>query len=380
MKKVLLVSLTVWAATVIFSGCDVADFGQGNKSNDSGSAPIATNDLFICNPDGTGYYGDPGVVGTLPNGMNYFIRNEQYQKAELTARAIIDKNLEHGDKRGAINVYFVLKIALQMQGKLEQTLSACEEQLKLALALTPRNPTVECNVYIDKGGAFVGLERWQEAEEALITAKKIAKDGGLDKYLPDINHNLAVVKAKIPAINELVLPGNPRGKIDQAKIEKAIKTGRWIKDRLEKLGKSDVGFNSCLMAVEQPDFSGVIGEEGCVIAFDDQDNPTHGRTTRIFNSENGQTMYARGLTDEEIKSSAKELKNYYQKVVNAESRKTIKMIVIFSNTFKMAGCESILNEDRGKDYYMKADARTRTAKLYRVEGDKQTLIAEEEIY
>ena len=377
MKKLLSVSLAVSMATILLSGCDVADSSRSNNDN---SASMAANDPFTSNPDGTGYYGDTNVVNFLPNAMNYFLRNKKFQDAETTARLIIEKNLEHGDKRGAINVYFPLKVALQMQGKLEQTISASDEQLKLALALLPRNPMIECNIYIDKGGAFVGLERWQEAEDVLVKAKKIAEDSQLNNYLPGIEHNLAVVKNKKPATSSLAIPVDVQNRLNPEKIEKAVKVGHWMKDKLEKLGKSDPSLNSCLMALEQPDFRGAIGEEGGIIAFDDQDNPTHGRTTRIFNSENGQTMYVRGLTDEEIKSSAEELTKYYRKVVGAESRKTIKVIVIFSNTFKIAACESVLNEDPRKDYYMSVDIRTKAAKLYRVEGDKNFLLAGEQIY
>jgi len=163
--------------------------------------------------------------------------------------------------------------------------------------------------------------------------------------------------------------------------QRAYKSAAAVGEKLvEMKGNSDPSVNTCLSAVKQPEFLGAIGREGAIIKFDQQDNPVEGITTRTFDRSTGKFFDVRELTPVEISSSAVELKDYYRTVLNSAQRKKIKTIVIFSETFKKAACDALLNMDDGVDYYLEGDIKTGLATVHRVAGGKRKIVAQEKIY
>jgi hypothetical protein len=145
-------------------------------------------------------------------------------------------------------------------------------------------------------------------------------------------------------------------------------------------GSEEWSINSQIGALKQPYFPGAVGTEGAIVTFDEKDNPIHGITTRAFDRKTNRPCLVREFTSAELAEASKELKEYYYTVLDAKSRRDIKTIVIFSDSFRTAVCESLLNLRHDTDYYMGASLTTKNASIYRKQSGVQTLIAEEKIY
>ncbi len=316
------------------------------------------------------YYGDPSRVGELKKAAMYFMREQKWQDAETTLRVIIDSNQKHNDKRGLVSNYSLLGFVLRKQGKQQQELQAYRQELETARNLSPHDPYLECNAFIDMGGAQISMKQFKDAEKSLKTARKIAQNNSLDDLIPLINHNLRIVEQKI--LFGFGQPPEKRKGAVEPDIERARKA---VKVLLRATGKDNVVLNTCALAIRQPDFSGVVAEEGCIVMFDDKGELVFGITTRIYDYKTGRKVQNRSLTRRELKNASSSLKSYYE---GLDIPSYIRTIVVFSDSFKAAACEAILNMAEGREYFLEAEGKV--AKIYRVENGERELIAAEMIY
>ncbi len=145
-------------------------------------------------------------------------------------------------------------------------------------------------------------------------------------------------------------------------------------------GKEEPTINTQIGALKQPTFPGAVGKEGAIVTFDEKNNPIHGITTRTFDRKTGKHYEVKELTSAELKEASEALQSYYYEILNFADRQNIKTIVVFSESFKMAVCESILNRRLDRDYYMGASLPKKTASIYMQQAGTKLLIAEEKIY
>lgn len=318
------------------------------------------------------YYGDPDRIGELKKAVVYFVREQKWQDAETTLRVIIDSNQTHNDKRGLVNNYCFLGLVLRMQGKQEQELDSYKRELEIARSLLPREPAWECDALINMGGVQLLMGQFEDAKESLENAKKIAQENSLDNLIPQIDHNLRIAEQKLSAVPLFGQPPKKRKGAMDYNIEKAREV---VKILQKSVGKGSPSLNSCAFAIQQPDFPAVIGEEGCIVKFDDKGEPIFAITTRVHDYKTGIEIRNRQLTDREIKQAASSLRDYYQSLGLPSDLRTI---VIFSNSFRAAACEAVLNMAQGKEYLLKREGKI--AKMYKVENGQYELIAAEMIY
>jgi len=311
-------------------------------------------------------------VDELKKALMYFFREQKWQDAETTLRIMIDLNQKRNNKKELAENYCLLGFVLRKQGKQQQELQAYKQELEIARGLSPRDPSLECDALINMGGVQVSMKQFKDAEKTLKEAKKIARDNDLDNLMTSINNNLWIAEQKLP-IKFLVgqLPEKRKGTVE-LDVKQARKVAKAL---LETIGKDNPALNVCAYAVRQPDFSGVVAEEGCVAKFNDDGEVIYGITTRVYDYKTGQKIRNRSLTERELKNANSALKSYYEDL-NIPS--DIKTIVVFSDSFKAAACEAILNMAEGKKYFLEAEGKV--AKMYKVEDGERELIASEMIY
>lgn len=162
-------------------------------------------------------------------------------------------------------------------------------------------------------------------------------------------------------------------------IQKALTIAQKIK-ALKMGGDQEWVINTQIGVLKQPFFPGAVGEEGAIVTFDEKDNPIRGITVRTFIRETGKPCEIHELLTAEIVEAHAELRDYYRNTLSVEDRKSIKTIVVFSEGFKDAVCESILNLRQDCDYYMSANKTDKTAGIYRVQSGIKSLIAENKVY
>jgi len=156
-------------------------------------------------------------------------------------------------------------------------------------------------------------------------------------------------------------------------IEEARKAIKILKNMF---GEDNPALNLAALALEQPDFTGIVGEEGCVVQFDEKGIPMRAITTRVYDYKTGQYVRNRQLTDQELQQAAPSLKAYY---MGLRSKGTIaRTIVILSNSFKAAASEAVMGMAQEREYFLKREGRV--AKMYKIEHDQAKLIAAEEIF
>lgn len=162
-------------------------------------------------------------------------------------------------------------------------------------------------------------------------------------------------------------------------IKKALTVAQKIK-AMKMCGDQEWVVNTQISVLKQPFIPGAVGIEGAIITFDKDEIPIFGITTRTFIRETGKTCQIRELSSAEIKEASPVLKDYYRNTLSAEDRKNIRTVVIFSEGFKNAVCESILNLRRDCYYYMSASQTEKTAGIYREQNGIKSLIAEDKVY
>ncbi|MCX6720348.1 MAG: hypothetical protein NTW11_00895 [Candidatus Staskawiczbacteria bacterium] len=178
---------------------------------------------------------------------------------------------------------------------------------------------------------------------------------------------------------EEIITVNCTGKYSSADVQRALRVAYRVKSM--PISKVQVGVvNTHIGALKQPYFPGAVGTEGAIVTFDEKDNPIVGITTRVFIRETGEHCQVRELTSAELAEASKELKKFYHTTLDGKSRQRIKTVVIFSDNFRTAACESLLNLREDCDYYMQASLKTKNASIFKEHAGGQTLIAEEKIY
>jgi len=111
----------------------------------------------------------------------------------------------------------------------------------------------------------------------------------------------------------------------------------------QEIGGKNPAVNWICRAVEQPDFPGLLGEEGCVVKFDSAGNPIWLHGNRMANY--GGKFGNRTFTKEEVRELALLVMKYRQ-----EKDLSDEFIIIMSNKFRRAACEYLLNKDPNIDY------------------------------
>jgi hypothetical protein len=168
-------------------------------------------------------------------------------------------------------------------------------------------------------------------------------------------------------------------KYSEADIKRALDISNKLNE-MRRDTNEDASLNTQIYVLNQPTFPGAVGKEGAIVNFDANDNPVRGITTRTFERETGVRFDVRELTSAELAEASEALKKHYYSTMSAEDRRDIKTVVIFSESYKMAVCESVLNLRKDRNYYMLADRSAKTAGIYIEVAGVKTLIAEDKIY
>ncbi len=174
----------------------------------------------------------------------------------------------------------------------------------------------------------------------------------------------------------------PIPKETNAKIARALRVAEALK-RLK--GDSDIALNTCAGALEQPQFTGTLGREGAVVLFDERDEPIKAMTTREIDYETGAQFRARPYTDAELRESADQLKSYF---ATLQSRYpairsltgSSRCVPIFSQSFRLAACDVLLNADQSVEYYLHSSLLTKSAQVVRSGPAGSKVVASEVIY
>jgi len=144
------------------------------------------------------YYGDSARVGDLKGAVLYFMRNERWQDAEVAMRAIVDSNKKHGDMKALVNNYCVLGLTLKMQLKHEQELTAYEQELRLARALSAFDPASECDAWLGMASAQVAMGRVAAARKCMEQARQVAQRSNLQQELGAIKEAMQSIEGLGP--------------------------------------------------------------------------------------------------------------------------------------------------------------------------------------
>ena len=315
------------------------------------------------------YYGDPTRVGELKNAVLYFMRNEQWQDVETTMRVIIDSNQKHGDTKALVNNYCVLGLALKMQGKHRQELFVYEQELQLAKTLSPSDPASECDAFLNMASAQVMLQRLSDARKSLEEARQVAQQNNLRKELEAVDEASRFIKGQASPPSQSQSSDSEEGQGNSAGMDRARQTVKLLKQRFA----GNPALNLCAMALNQPDFMGVIQEEGCVVTVDENGTPLRGITTRAFDYDRRLRVHTRPLTEQELSAASSSVEAYYETLVTKA-----KTIVILSHSFRRAASEAILNMAQGKEYFLKREGKE--AQLFRKQNENAELIAAEAIF
>lgn len=352
---------------MLISGLLIGTFGCDERTNSSSkvlSSPPPAKDIT--------YVGDPARVGTMAKAALYFLRKHQWCDLETTVRALIAANEKARDDRALIGNYVLLGIALRMQGKKAQEIDAYGRELETARRLTPPDAAAECDALTNIGNALAEKQNFERAAAAFKEAREIARRNNLHDLLASIENNLTLAKARVAPPRGSMLWGDfPT--IRAGVLECDMGQARSLAANARELVKGNVAFNMCARAVEQPDFPGVIGEEGGIVTFDGQGNPNHVLTTRQVDYRTGLRVDTRELTREEIIGVVSALKRYHSKI---DPNGTT--ILIVSDSFKAAACETLSNADEKTLYSLKRNGVE--AQLHKVQGGLDEVIASEAIY
>lgn len=144
---------------------------------------------------------------------------------------------------------------------------------------------------------------------------------------------------------------------------------------LKAIGEQNPTIALYEFVLQQPTLTGVVGEEGGFIHFDEQFNPIWGITTRVYDNKTGQEIPNRWLTKKELTQAIPFLKGYFREYNKDAIVKNVDLI--YSNSFKDAICKSLLNKDMTRPYTI--SGKEKVLSIYRIDNGKKRLIAAEGI-
>lgn len=129
---------------------------------------------------------------------------------------------------------------------------------------------------------------------------------------------------------------------------------------LKSIGEQNPALPLFEFVLQQPTLTGVVGEEGGFIHFDEQFNPIWGITTRVYNNKTGRKIPNRWLTKKELTQATPSLRGYFKEYDKDAIAK--KVDLIYSNSFKDAVCKSLLNNDMTRPYTI--DGKGKVLSIY----------------